>query len=229
MPFLDYYVIPDELLEHEMQKKGIAKKKLLPFGIPIREQFVKKNDPIEARKKLGIENIPTILIMMGSMGYGNIKKILAQIDTYPKDFQVLCVCGTNKKIKSVVDECEWNKKIYSYGFVDNVDVMMDAADFIITKPGGLTTSESLAKGLPMITMNPLPGQEDRNLNFLVNNGAAIMVNDTYQISEAINQMFACPWRVAMMEESVRHLGKPNATADLYNFCCAKVLAKSTLI
>ena len=118
--FLDYYVIPDELLEHEMQKKGIAKKKLLPFGIPIREQFVKKNDPIEARKKLGIENIPTILIMMGSMGYGNIKKILAQIDTYPKDFQVLCVCGTNKKIKSVVDECEWNKKIYSYGFVDNV-------------------------------------------------------------------------------------------------------------
>ena len=227
--FLDYYVIPDELLEHEMQKKGIAKKKLLPFGIPIREQFVKKNDPIEARKKLGIENIPTILIMMGSMGYGNIKKILAQIDTYPKDFQVLCVCGTNKKIKSVVDECDWNKKIYSYGFVDNVDVMMDAADFIITKPGGLTTSESLAKGLPMITMNPLPGQEDRNLNFLVNNGAAIMVNDTYPISEAINQMFACPWRVAMMEESVRHLGKPNATADLYNFCCAKVLAKSTLI
>lgn len=227
--FLDYYVIPDELLEHEMQKKGIAKKKLLPFGIPIREQFVKKNDPIEARKKLGIENIPTILIMMGSMGYGNIKKILEQIDTYPKDFQVLCVCGTNKKIKIVVDECEWNKKIYSYGFVDNVDVMMDAADFIITKPGGLTTSESLAKGLPMITMNPLPGQEDRNLNFLVNNGAAIMVNDTYPISEAINQMFACPWRVAMMEESVRHLGKPNATADLYNFCCAKVLAKSTLI
>ena len=142
---------------------------------------------------------------------------------------MLCVCGTNKKIKSVVDECEWNKKIYSYGFVDNVDVMMDAADFIITKPGGLTTSESLAKGLPMITMNPLPGQEDRDLNFLVNNGAAIMVNDTYPISEAINQMFACPWRVAMMEESVRHLGKPNATADLYNFCCAKVLAKSTLI
>ena len=118
------------------------------------------------------------------MGYGNIKKILEQIDTYPKDFQVLCVCGTNKKIKSVVDECDWNKKIYSYGFVDNVDVMMDAA---------------------------------------------IMVNDTYPISEAINQMFACPWRVAMMEESVRHLGKPNATADLYNFCCAKVLAKSTLI
>ena len=57
-----------------MQKKGIAKKKLLPFGIPIREQFVKKNDPIEARKKLGIENIPTILIMMGSMGYGKYKK-----------------------------------------------------------------------------------------------------------------------------------------------------------
>ncbi len=114
---------------------------------------------------------------------------------------MLCVCGTNKKIKSVVDECEWNKKIYSYGFVDNVDVMMDAADFIITKPGGLTTSESLAKRIADDNNESFPGQEDRNLNFLVNNGAAIMVNDTYPISEAINQMFACPWRVAMMEKA----------------------------
>lgn len=227
--FLDYYVIPDEMLGHEMQKKGIPANKLLPFGIPIKKQFSVKNDKKQAREALGIDDIPTILIMMGSMGYGNIKNILSQIDTYPENFQVLCVCGTNKKIKDMVDESEWHRKIYAYGFVDNVDVMMDAADFIITKPGGLTTSESLAKGLPMITMNPLPGQEDRNLNFLVNNGVAIMVNDTYSVSEAINQMFKCPWRVEMLRESVKHLGKPNATAELYDFACEKVLAKSTAI
>ena len=74
-----------------------------------------------------------------------IKKILEQIDTYPKDFQVLCVCGTNKKIKSVVDECDWNKKIYSYGFVDNVDVMMDAADFIIQSRADLQHQNRLQK------------------------------------------------------------------------------------
>lgn len=227
--FLDYYVIPDELLESAMCAKGIPRSKLLPLGIPVREQFAKKGEKKEARERLGIRDIPTALVMMGSMGYGNIKNILSEMDSSVYDFQILCVCGSNKKIKEEVDSYSWVKPVYSYGFVDNVDVMMDAADFIISKPGGLTVSETLAKGLPMIMMNPLPGQEDRNLSFLVNTGAAVMVNDTYTVSEALNLIFNCPWRAALLEESVRQLGKPAATAELYNFCCMKVLAKSTLI
>lgn len=227
--FLDYYVIPDKLLGYEMKKKGIPEEKLLPFGIPIRKQFVSRSNKKEARGRLGIYDLPTALVMMGSMGYGNIKNILSEMDSSPYDFQILCVCGSNKKIKAAVDENIWTKPVFTYGFVDNVDVMMDAADFIISKPGGLTTSETLAKGLPMIIMNPLPGQEDRNLNFLVNNGAAIMVNDTYSISEALNLMLDCPWRVALLEESVSRIGKPAATADFYNFCCEKVSAKSACI
>lgn len=227
--FLDYYIIPDEQLTGEMRKKGIAGKKLLPFGIPVRKQFMIRSDKRAARKALGIKDIPTALVTMGSMGYGDIKKTLAELDESEHEFQILCVCGTNKKVKAAVDEFMWNKTVYSYGFVDNMDVMMDASDFIISKPGGLTTSEALAKGLPMITMNPIPGHEDRNLSFLVNNGAALMVNDNYPMSDAINLMFGCPWRRALMEESVKRLGKPNAAADLYDFSCAKVLAKSTVI
>lgn len=151
------------------------------------------------------------------------------MDMNEHEFQILCVCGSNKKIKNAVDGFEWKKSVYTYGFVDNVDVMMDAADFIITKPGGLTTSEALAKGLPMITMNPIPGHEDRNLNFLVNAGAALMVNDNYPISEALNLMFGCEWRTELMRESVKRLGKPNAAADFYAFSCEKVSAKSTAI
>lgn len=227
--FLDYYVIPDSLLSFEMQKKGIAAKKLLPFGIPVRSQFSVKTDCGEARKTLGIKDIPTILIMMGSMGYGNIKTLLAEMDMSEHNFQILCVCGSNKKIKNAVDGLEWRKNIYTYGFVDNVDIMMDAADFIITKPGGLTASEALAKGLPMIILNPIPGHEDRNLNFLVNAGAAVTVNANYSISEALNLMFGCSWRKDLMRESVKHLGKPNAAADLYEFSAGKVSAKSTVI
>ncbi len=227
--FLDYYVIPDELLSHQMQRKGIPAEKLLPFGIPVRKQFAVKGEKEEARKRLGIKNIPTALVIMGSMGYGNIKKTLSEMDSYPYDFQILCVCGSNKKIKAAIDEEIWTKPVRTYGFVDNVDVMMDASDFIVSKPGGLTTSETLAKGLPMIIMNPLPGQEDHNLSFLVNNGAAVMVNDTYTISEALSLMLGCRWRVKLLEESARHLGKPAATAELYTFCCEKAPAKSTLI
>lgn len=224
--FLDYYVIPDMLLSYEMRKKGIPQEKLLPIGIPIRSRFASSLDKKEARNRLKIGNKKTILVMMGSMGYGDMKKTLAEMDEYPSDFQILCVCGSNKKVKSEIDSEMWHKSIYTYGFVDNVDVMMDAADFIISKPGGLTTSETLAKGLPMITMNPLPGQEDRNLNFLVNNGAAIMVNDVYTVSEALHQLLSCPWREELLRESVRNLGKPNAAADLYEFVDKNLSAKS---
>ena len=227
--FLDYYVIPDKLLSGEMKKKGIAAEKLLPFGIPVREQFSVRTDKSEARKILGIKDMPTVLIIMGSMGYGNIKSLLEETDVNENYFQILCVCGSNKKVKAAVDEFEWTKPVYSYGFVDNVDIMMDAADFIISKPGGLTTSEALAKGVPMVMINPIPGQEDRNLNFLVNSGAAITVNADYRVGEALNLMLCCPWRTELMRESIKHLAKPDAAKALYEFMAGKVSAKSTVI
>ncbi|MDD6484710.1 MAG: glycosyltransferase [Clostridiales bacterium] len=214
---LDYYVIPNRQLTYQMNKKGIPTNKLLPIGIPVRKQFSQKTDKQLARRMLGIENKKTILIMMGSMGYGDITDNIAEMDAFESDFQMLVVCGSNKKLKAQVDEHDWKKTVYCYGFVDNVDVMMDASDIIITKPGGLTTSETFAKGLPMITMNPLPGQEDKNLVFLVNNGAAVAVNSEFTIVEALYQLLTENWRVEHMKESIAHIGKPNATRDLYNF------------
>ena len=111
---------------------------------------------------------------------------------------------------------ERKKKIYNYGYVDNVDVFMDAADCIVTKPGGLTTSEALAKGLPMIMNNPVPGQEDRNVEFLLNAGAAIKVSKTFPIDDAIYQMFTGNRR-GIIGETIKGLGKPNATPDLVDF------------
>ena len=81
----------------------------------------------------------------------------------------------------------------------------------------------------MIISNPIPGQEDRNLNFLVNTGAAIITNDTFGVQDALNMLFTSPWRIRIMEESVSHIGKPNATADLYNFAVSKTAAKATAI
>lgn len=226
---LDYYVIPNEMIGFEMQKKGIAPEKLLPFGMPIGNKFSEKSDKQEARKKLGLQNLPTVLVMMGSMGYGNIKKALAEMDNCSYKFQILCVCGSNKKLKIGIEEYLWKHPMYTYGFVNNIDLMMDASDFIITKPGGLTTSEALAKGLPIITMNPIPGQEDRNLSFLVNNGAAIMVDNNYSVLDALNMVFNCPWRLDMIKESVKRLGKPNAAEELYNFSAVELWKKLVLI
>lgn len=214
---LDYYVTADALLDNQMRKKGISEEKILPIGIPIKSKFSKKIPKTEARKTLGIEDKTTILLMMGSMGFGNIIKEIQEIDKLEIDFQLLCVCGRNEKMYKEISEKQWKKNIIVYGFVDNVDVMMDASDCIITKPGGLTTSELLAKNLPAIIMNPIRGQEDRNMEFLVNNGAAIMVTETFGIDEALFQIMKNPKRLLLLGESVSYLGKPESTKNLCEF------------
>lgn len=214
---LDYYVTADSLLDNQMRKKGIDSSRILPFGIPIKSKFSSGVEKSKARELLGIDDKTTILFMMGSMGFGNVIKVISEIDDLDIDFQVLCVCGKNEKMLKEVESKTWKKKIIPYGFVDNVDVMMDASDCIITKPGGLTTSELMAKKLPAIIMNPIRGQEDRNMEFLVNNGAAIMVTDTFCIDEALFQLIKNPKRLELLKESVSLLGKPESTKNLCEF------------
>lgn len=214
---LDYYVTADALLENQMKKKGIPAEKIIPYGIPIRSSFSKKMPKEEARRTLGIENKTTVLVMMGSMGFGNLVKDIRAIDEMDEDFQILCVCGNNEKMKNEISSRTWSKRVITFGFVHNVDVMMDAADLIVTKPGGLTTSELLAKRLPAVIMNPIPGQEDRNTEFLVNNGAAIMVTETFPLEEALFELLKSPCRLRLLEESVKYLGKPDSTRDVCEF------------
>ena len=218
---LDYYVTADELLTHQICKKGIPADKVKPFGIPVRDVFSTKIPYSDARTSLGIADKKTILFILGSMGFGDIEKSIAAVDKVDGDFQILCVCGNNKKMKKELDKmCSENifsKDIKVYGFVDNVDVMMDAADIIITKPGGLTTSEALAKNVPIVIMNPIPGQENRNMEFLVNNGAAVMVTETFPIDEALYNLMHSSWRTDALKQNAEHIRKPNASEDLCNF------------
>lgn len=224
---IDYYVTPDSLLNNQMNKKGISTDKILPYGIPIKKKFSTKMPKQDARKQIGIQDKFTILIMMGSMGFGNIVKALEKIDKLAFDFQILCVCGNNAKAKKEIEMHQWQKDIYPYGFVDNVDVLMDASDCIITKPGGLTTSELLAKKLPAIIMNPIPGQEDRNIEFLVNSGAAVMVTPTYPIDEALYVLINNPWRLNLLKQSIEHIGKPDSTERFCNFVIDTVNKKQS--
>lgn len=214
---IDYYVTPSELLGNQLAKKGIPADRVLPFGIPIEEKFSRSMDKQAARKELGIEDKTTIFVITGSMGYGNVIKYIRQMDRLEQDFQIVCVCGNNKHLKEQVDKLHTHKKIYNFGFVNNVDVMMDAADYIVSKPGGLTVSEALAKGLPMILIDPIPGQEDRNFEFLLNNGLALGVTDTFPIDEALYQLMQNPNRAQYMSHMVRQVGKPYACKQLGDF------------
>lgn len=214
---IDYYVIPNEFLTYQTVEKGIPEEKILPIGIPITSKFGKKIDKKLTREILGIEDKTTILMMSGSMGYGNIFKQLEAICKLPYDFQIITICGNNKRMKNKIDSHSFSKKVYNIGFSDKVDVYMDACDFIITKPGGLTVSEALAKEVPMVLTNPIPGQEFRNSEFLVNMGAAMTNSKTYPIEEVVAQILTNPEKLEIMKKGIGLIRKPEASKTLIEF------------
>ena len=168
-------------------------------------------------EKLGIPDKKTILVMSGSMGFGKMIDAIKEIDSLEFDFQIVTICGNNKRLKNKIDKLTISKDIYNYGFVDNVDMFMDVADCVVTKPGGLTTSEALAKNLPMIMNNPIPGQEDRNVEFLLNAGAAMKISKTFTLDDAIYQLFVNESRLEGLQRGIDFLRKPDSTEDLIKF------------
>ncbi|MBR5453883.1 MAG: glycosyltransferase [Clostridia bacterium] len=211
----DKVVIPNDMLIMQARKKGYRDEQIEPIGIPIRRKFENIGSREDARDSLGIARDKlTVLIMGGSMGFGKLDKVVKGLDRIPLDFQMLVVCGNNAEAKQKIEKLELNKPTMVYGFVDNVDVMMDASDCIVSKPGGLTTSEALAKRLPMIIVNPIPGQEDRNREFLLNNGAAMAVSETCPLDEVIFQLFSSPDRIEEIRRNIDKIRRPHASADL---------------
>ncbi len=211
----DYYIIAAEnLMSVALKKLGTAEN-VLPLGIPIKEGFSQKTPKGEARATLGIKDKFTILIMMGSMGYANAAMdLINQLNTSEDDFQIVAVCGNNKSLKEKITAAKTKKDLVVYGFCNNISLLMDACDCIVTKPGGLSTSEAMAKGLPIILANPIPGQEERNQEFMENNGAAISVDDEFTVDKAVYQLIHNPNIKETLTGNVSRLSKPHSTQDL---------------
>ena len=208
-------VIPNEVLVPSAMRKGFKREQILPLGIPIDEKFSLTHDRAEIRLSLGLDaNKRTVLLMGGSMGYGNIADTIRDLDRSEIDMQIICVCGNNIRAREEIDSIKTVKRVLNLGYVNNVDELMDASDCIVTKPGGLTTSETLAKRLPMIICNPIPGQEERNTEFLQNNGTAIAVGGAFSLSDALTMMFANPKKTENMKECIDFIRKPHSTRDI---------------
>ncbi len=216
----DYIITPNELLTRQAKLKGYSESQVLPLGIPIHPKFAEERDKAACRQELGLEpDVKTILIMGGSMGYGHMEGTVEELDKLEYPFQMICICGGNDTAKANIDEkmTSYRHKVINYGFTDQVDRMMSAADCIVTKPGGLTTSEALAKRLPLIINSKIPGQENRNTVFLLNCGVAMATGEATTTEEVVYQLFANPKRMESMAEAIEMIRKPNATADICEF------------
>lgn len=217
---LDKLVIPNDLLELEGLKKGYTRQQLLPIGIPIRERF-SEADPAKGKavkEKLGLDpQIPTVLVMSGSMGHGAMSKTVKLLDKLPMKLQILAVCGNNSAEKQKIERLKTSKKVIAFGWVDRVDRLMDVSDCLITKPGGITTSEALAKRIPIVMIDPLPGQEDRNVEFLLNNGVAVYATKTNPLDNVLFQLLNNPGRLDSLRKSMDYIRRPDSTRALGDF------------
>lgn len=176
---LDYYFIPHKSLEREFIKKGIYKSKLYSLGIPISKKFNIKYNKKDARIFLNLpQNKKIILIMTGGIGCGNIIEILNVLVTkIDDDTKILVLVGKNNKLKKDIDVCFKNYDINTISFTGRVNLYMDASDILLSKPGGLSSTEAATKGIPLIHTMPIPGCETKNATFFHRKGMSIRVKN----------------------------------------------------
>ncbi len=216
---LDAYIIPAPQLADEFVKRGLPAHKLHPLGIPISPRFKKKVSREEARRAFSIQAEKVFVVFGGSMGYGCIPEVVEGLVKRQPDAQVAAVCGSNKKLYYSLKGI---KNVLPFEYIENVDVLMDAADVLITKPGGLSATEAMAKRLPIVFSLPIPGGEERNAEFLTSIGAAVYARKPEAAVNAAADLIQNPDRCAeMMKAQAKYINN-HADDDI-----AKLLIQMT--
>jgi processive 1,2-diacylglycerol beta-glucosyltransferase len=211
-----YFVALKETKVH-LQALGVPEPLITVSGIPIDPVFQVPKDKRVMRRKHGLEEDRfTILVSAGGFGVGPVGHLMQALSRLKHSARVVAVCGRNAALKAELSQAIQRFPKHSavaftlVGFTTEMDELMTAADLFVGKPGGLTTSESLAKGLPMVVINPIPGQEERNSDHLLEEGVAIRCNNLPALAFKIDTLLDTPGKLARMAENARILGKPEA-------------------
>ncbi len=215
-----YFVAMDETREH-LLRLGIPEAKVTTSGIPIDPVFAEPKDKLEMRAKYGLRpDVTTILVSAGGFGVGPIKHMLESLVGLKHPAQIVALCGRNAELKSNLEAARerlprsHHVAIHPVGFTTEMDEYMSAADILLGKPGGLTTSEALAKGLVFAIVNPIPGQEERNSDHLLENGVAVRCNNLPVLAYKLDRLLDDPARFASMQAGARRMARPDAARTI---------------
>ena len=219
---VERYFVFNEETAWQLQSKQVPGEKIKVSGIPVMPEFQLKKKPRIARKELGIDtNCFTVMVLSGGFGVGRVKDIVEQtVKTLSmfqeRKFNLLVVCGKNDKARAELQAVRMpqniNQKIF--GFITNIHTLMDASDLLITKAGGLTSSEALAKSLPMLIIDPIPGQESRNTDMIIEHGAGWKAINIANLSYKLQRILKFPSMLADARASTYHLAKPDAATTI---------------
>jgi processive 1,2-diacylglycerol beta-glucosyltransferase len=211
-----YFVALDETRAH-MEALGIPPGKLTVSGIPIDPLFAETKDKAAMRAKHGLAaDLTSILVSAGGFGVGPMEHLLAGLGRMQHPAQVVALCGKNEELKKKIERLppSSNVIIKPIGFTTEMDEYMSAADIVLGKPGGLTTCEALAKGLVFVIVNPIPGQEERNSDHLLEEGIAIRCNNLPVLGYKIDRLLDDPQRLAEMRANASRFGRPQAAREI---------------
>ena len=210
-PQADLYLVASQEAAKTLSKRGIAADKIRDFGIPIHPTFERPIKLSEARERLQISSQRVLLVSGGSRGFGAIPDIIEALMERMPQAQVLAICGSNEELFQILKKrYEGDKRVRSFASLDSqrVKELMCASDILIGKAGGLTAAESLAAGLPMAILDPIPGQEEKNTQYLLKNGAAIAAKTPQEIAEAVLTVFSSG--LDLMKRRALALGRPDS-------------------
>lgn len=211
---VDLYFVAAEETKARLVARGAVKENVIATGIPISAKFLAKMDARAIRKSLELRaDLPTLLVLGGGFGMGPVAEILAELDKTERQFQTIVVAGRNEKLQRKLAAQNYNHPTRVLGFATNMHELMAVADLIVTKPGGLTSSEAMAMGKPMFILNPIPGQEAANSDFLLERGAAAKANRIEDLPFRIEQLLGSK-KLKEMAKAARELGKPNAAMEI---------------
>lgn len=215
----DVYVVAGEDAEEDLIRWKISPSNIKILGIPVEPVFTKDVDKARVLGSLGFKNeIFTILVVGGGFGVGPIEEIVNTVNALCKPVQLIAVCGHNEELVKRLQAIKLNPAMSMkiFGFIDNVYEYMAISHILISKSGGITVSESMAKELPMLVIAPIIGQETRNCDFLIKHGAAIKLDAVSQLAEVLRDLVSNPVKIDALRSNIRKIKKPNACYDIAN-------------
>ena len=207
-----------------LRQKGFDLAKRRVVGFPVLAKFSKPSEQAEARRAIGVrEQKNTLLILSGSTGFGNMAKTIRRFNKCRSDFQVLCVCARNEKLKAKLERekerGKFKKDLYVFGFVNNVEVLMSASDVLYGKMGGASVTEAFNKFLPVLASKKLPLQEYDNMVFLREHGACEHIRRERDLPRVLDGLFDGGDALERMRRSIAALRRPDAAKDIARLLC----------
>ncbi len=216
-PELGTYCVANEAMRDFLATAGVPRDRSMATGIPVDERFAAAGDRAAARAALGLRpEASVVLVMGGGAGVMPMAAIVAALEALALPLQVVAVAGRNEALRRQLAALAGGLRhctLLPLGFADNVDVLMTAADVLVSKPGGMTAAEALARGLPLVIFRPIPGVEEANTAFLTASGAALRAESANELAATVGGLLtARADGLAALRAAALSLGRPAAAA-----------------